>query len=254
MKRILSLIFFFLMLQIVSASATSAQSHEEEGIFFKANQAYNEERYQEAIDQYEELIDRGYRSGHLFYNLANGYFRLNELGEAILNYERSAALMPRDADLNFNRSYAMDLAQDAVEARNSLISMVFFWNASLNLAELFWIFAIINILFWSILIIRVYKKSDWNYYLMIVLSVFWIVAGLSFSLKYYKLNSDNRAVILEAEIDVLAGPDINDTLLFKLHEGTIVECERDEDDWSLIRISQSKRGWVLNRQTGKVKL
>ena len=253
MKSIISVIFAALIIQIISASSILAQSQEEE-IFFKANQAYNEGRYQEAIDQYEDLIDKGYRSGHLFYNLANGYFRLDELGEAILNYERAATLMPRDADLKFNRNYAMDLAQDAVESSDSLIFMAFFWSSSLNLSELFWIFVIMNILFWSILIIRLYKRSDWNYYLMIILSVFWVVTGSSFSLKYYKLTSDNRSVILEPEVNVLAGPDINDTLLFKLHEGAIVEYERDEDDWSLIRISQSKRGWVLNSQTGKVKL
>jgi len=33
----------------------------------------------------------------------------------------------------------------------------------------------------------------------------------------------------------------------------MVESERDEDGWSLIRISDNKRGWVLGSQAGKVK-
>ena len=41
-----------------------------------------------------------------------------------------------------------------------------------------------------------------------------------------------------------AGPDSNDTVLFKLHEGTTIQSVRIEDDWSLIRLSDSKRGWV----------
>ena len=252
MKRILSIMSAALMFLFLSASLTLAQSKEEE-IFFEANQAYNEGRYQEAIDQYEKLIKKGYQSGHLFYNLANGYFRLDELGEAILNYERASTLMPRDADLNFNLNHAMDLIQDAVDVQDSFISMAFFWNGSLNLAELFWIFAAINILYWGILIVRLYSRADWNYYLMIVFSVFWLITGLSFGLKYYQLNSDDRAIILESEVNVLAGPDIKDTVLFKLHEGTMVESERDEDGWSLIRISDNKRGWVLGSQAGKVK-
>jgi len=45
-------------------------------------------------------------------------------------------------------------------------------------------------------------------------------------------------------LDVLAGPDNQDTVLFKLHAGTIVHVERSEDGWSLVRLPDKKRGWV----------
>ena len=58
------------------------------------------------------------------------------------------------------------------------------------------------------------------------------------------LTTDARAVILKKEVDVLSGPDPNDTVLFKLHEGAIVKHERLEDGWALVQVSEEKRGWV----------
>jgi hypothetical protein len=77
-----------------------------------------------------------------------------------------------------------------------------------------------------------------------VVLIFWVIGGASFGLKWYEVGTDDRAVILSEEADVLAGPDIEDTVLFKLHAGAIVHHERSEDGWSLIRLPDMKRGWV----------
>ena len=66
----------------------------EEG-FYRANAAYKEGRYPEAIQGYRDLIASGHAGGHLYYNLGNAYFRSGALGPAILNYERARLLIPR---------------------------------------------------------------------------------------------------------------------------------------------------------------
>jgi hypothetical protein len=60
--------------------------------------------------------------------------------------------------------------------------------------------------------------------------------------------NDNRAVVLAKEADVRAGPDTGDTILFRVHEGTIVHYDRAEDDWILLQLSEGKRGWVGSLQ------
>jgi hypothetical protein len=107
-----------------------------------------------------------------------------------------------------------------------------------------WGFAGLNFLFWGILLLRLLVRPEWTYYVFIVLLIFWLVGGASLGVKWHQFNSDLRVVILTDEVDVLAGPDSNDTVLFKLHEGTTIQRVRIEDDWSLIRLSDSKRGWV----------
>jgi len=70
--------------------------------------------------------------------------------------------------------------------------------------------------------------------------------------KWYQLRADQRVVILTPVVNVLAGPEANDTVLFKLHEGTTVNRERTEDGWSLIRLSQNKRGWIKSDGIEKI--
>ena len=52
--------------------------------------------------------------------------------------------------------------------------------------------------------------------------------------------------MLAKKMEVLAGPDKEDTLLFKIHEGTMAYQERHESGFSLIRLPNSKRGWLVS--------
>lgn len=64
--------------------------------------------------------------------------------------------------------------------------------------------------------------------------------------------TDDRAVILQPELKVLAGPDIQDTALFILHAGTVVQVDRLEDEWSLVRLPDKKRGWVRSEAIERI--
>jgi len=251
-KRFVCLVIIILSGGFIFVDRAEAQNDAWAEGFFKANQAYKENRFQEAVDGYKQLAESGHKNGHLCYNLGNAYFRLNELGRAILYYERARLLIPRDADLNFNLRHAGDRIQDAVPRPQAFLSMTFFWLNSLTLDELFWGFVILNILFWGILFSRLFFRSEWTYYIFVVFMIVWFIAGISFGLKWYQVKTDNRAVILEPEVSVMAGPDIQDTLLFKLHAGTIVDCERSEDGWHLIHLSDKKRGWVVSKEIEKI--
>jgi tetratricopeptide (TPR) repeat protein len=236
----------------VPALCSQAKTNGWEELFFKANQAYKEGRFQEAVDGYGNIIQSGHATGHVYYNLGNAYLRLNQMGQAILNYERARILMPRDADLNFNLGYARDQTQDAISQPKGFIGTTFFWLNTLTFDELLWGFAVLNLLFWAVLLVRLFRPSEWTYYSSLILLALWLIAGASFGLKYFQQQTDDRAVILLQEVNVLAGPDIQDTLLFRLHEGTIVHLERSEDGWSLLSLPDKKRGWVKKEALEKI--
>lgn len=223
---------------------TEARTGAWDEVFFKANQAYKQEHFQEAIDGYNQLILSGHTTGSIYYNLGNAYYRQKQLGRAILNYERARLMIPRDADLNFNLRQARDQSKDAIPGSDDFVGMIFFWLDSLSLSELFWGFAALNLLFWGILLVRLFRRSDGTYYMLLLFFILWLIAGLSYGLKWYEVETDDRAVIVQDEAAVLAGPDIRDTVLFKLHAGTIVHHERSEDGWFLIHLPDKKRGWV----------
>jgi len=215
-----------------------------EEAFFRANQAYQTGHFQEAIEGYLGLIEIGVDGGPVYYNLGNAYLKGGQIGHAIWAYERGRLFSPRDADLRFNLSHARNQTRDAIEDPGGSVETVFFWLKSFNLLELFGCFAVLNLLLWSILAVRLFNRSEGLYYVFLVTLSLWFVAGLSFGLQYYRLATDDRAVVIEKEVPILAGPDTADTVLFKLHEGAMARHERSEGGWALVRISDKNRGWV----------
>ncbi len=249
MRRIiLSLLIF----SIFISSDLHAEKKADE-IFFNAGWLYKEQKYEEALEMYLKLVDMGHASGHIYYNMGNTCYRLNSIGHAVLYYERACILMPRDADLDYNLRYVRNLTKDVIEESPGILSMIFFWLDSVTLNELFWIFIIVNIIFWSGLILRLYDKEEWTYYFVIISLVAWIICGASFFKKLYDVETDDRAVILTDEADILSGPETGDTILFKLHTGAIVNFEREEEGWMLIGLPDNKRGWVESKDVGLVR-
>jgi len=220
--------------------------------FFEANQAYKNDQFQQAIDGYTRLIENGYDNGHVFYNLGNAYFRMGDLGRSILSFERARLLMPRDGDLSFNLSHARNQVQDAAVDMQISPFSGFLGLDSLNRFETFFGFTLLNILFFSLLCIRVFKRTEWTYYLSIFLAILISIGVCTLTLKWVAWATDNRAVVLSEEIAVQAGPDSRDTVLFKLHSGTVVRVERTENDWTLLQLSKDKRGWVESNQIERV--
>ena len=246
---ILWVMFVFTCVYSIALAETDKSAMER---FFEANQAYKTGRFQEAADGYIRLVEEGHENGHLFYNLGNACFQIGELGKAILYYEKASLLIPRDADLNFNLSHARSLTQDAVSPPASSLFSKLLGLDSFNFHEIFLVFAVLNVMLFSVLCFRLFKKTEWAYYLAILLVIFNCVGGLSLGLKWYGISNDNRAVVLAKEADVRAGPDPGDTILFKVHEGTIVHYDRAEDDWILLQLSEDKRGWVRDNQIERI--
>ena len=215
-----------------------------EETFFKANEAYREGRFQEAVKGYLRVIRLGHDGPRIQYNLGNAYFRMIQLGRAIVAYERAHVAIPRDADLNFNLAHARDQVMDAIPPSKGFFNMAFFWLPSVNLMELFWCFALLNLALWAAFLIRLFHRSEWLFYVLLLVLSLWFVMGISFGMKWTQIHNDDRAVILQKEVGVLAGPHAGDTLLFKLHEGSMVAQERAEEGWRLIRLPDKKRGWL----------
>jgi tetratricopeptide (TPR) repeat protein len=230
-----------------------AQEAQREERLFTANQAYKDGRFQQAADAYAQLIESGVANGHVYYNLGNACFRMNALGKAILNYERARFFTPRDADLNFNLRHVRTQLRDDIPEARGFINQTFFWLEEVTLREMLFVFASLNFLFWAVLLVRLFRKPEWSFYALIVLLIFWGIAGMSFGLKWVQLETDDRAVVLKKEISVMAGPETRDTVLFKLHEGTMVAQERWEDGWTLIRLPDKKRGWVTADAVKKIR-
>ena len=60
--------------------------------FTEANNLYNDSKYEKSIELYYQILDSGFHSAELYYNLGNSFYKLNDIANSILFYEKSLKL------------------------------------------------------------------------------------------------------------------------------------------------------------------
>ena len=115
MKRIILLIGFLVCAVPALYPREAEVKAEAEKVWERANTLYINGDYVGAAAFYEAIVDKGYISGRLFYNLGNAYFKAGELGRAVLNYNRAQKLMPYDKDVTYNLAVANGYVKDKID-------------------------------------------------------------------------------------------------------------------------------------------
>ena len=127
--------------------------------------------YQEAILHYEAIVkDGGVRNGKLYYDIGNAYFRLGDVGRAILNYKRAERFMQNDANLEQNLEYARNRRADRIEVqqREKVLKTLFFIHYDIPSRVKLFIFAISFGALWVSAAARIYVRSGWLKLVVIV--------------------------------------------------------------------------------------
>src|SRR5438034_1858696 len=120
--------------------------------FMRANQAYAQGHFKEAIGSYEALVRAGRWNANLFYDLGNAYFRTGDFGRAILNYERALALDRHHPEATANLQIARDESR-ALELQPTRLERYLHFTSinqySIAAAIAFWlgIFGIVALVF-----------------------------------------------------------------------------------------------------------
>ena len=81
----------------------------------KANKAYTEKKYEEAIGLYKVVLKNNNESWQLYYNLGSACFRDNDITSAILYYEKALKLNPGNEDIQYNLKVANTRITDKIE-------------------------------------------------------------------------------------------------------------------------------------------
>jgi len=100
MKRLLLIIW------LIYSTLALVKAENYDTLFYEANTAYTNEYYLEAIDNYLKIVDLGYESADLYYNIGNACFKLEDFPTAILYYEKAKKLDQNKEDILFNLSVA----------------------------------------------------------------------------------------------------------------------------------------------------
>ena len=108
MKSLIKIfVFSFLIINVMSASQI-------DDLMKQGNAAYQNGNYQNAISDYEKLVNDGYEGVSLYYNLGNAYYKDGKLGYSILYYEKALKLAPNDDDIQHNLAIANSKTIDKI--------------------------------------------------------------------------------------------------------------------------------------------
>jgi tetratricopeptide (TPR) repeat protein len=246
-RRVVALTIAAFML--VGGPVTGVRAQVE--IFEQANQLYVQGDYAEAVAAYEAVVDAGFTSVALHYNLGNAYFKTGDLGRAILSWERARALAPSDPDVLANLSLARSQTADAIEPlpRFWLISVASWWVDLLPRAVLIGLVAVAWLAVGAGVALRVLARRDelrsvgkWT---GVVGAVVVLVFGTNLFVRELGIGSAERGVILADAVPVRSAPaDQDDLTLFEVHEGTLVRIEERAGEWAEVVLDDGKVGWV----------
>ena len=78
----------------------------------KAENAYLSEKYNRAIELYNLAIEKDGLSTGIYYNLGNAYYKVGDLGHAVLSYERALLLDPNNADARASLAFVNSKLKD----------------------------------------------------------------------------------------------------------------------------------------------
>ena len=228
----------------------------------EAEQAFREGDYARSIEFFEKAIAQGIaedrESAQLHYNLGNAFFRNNQLGKAILHYERALLLDPGDSDIRHNLRFARNHTIDHIQPSTT----AFLTNWMIGIRNLLssngWAITaiVLFLLFLSCIAIFLFVRLVWArktaFYSGIVIFLFLMMANVfAFQQKNERVNR-HFAIVMPSGISVNASPDAGSTQLFQLHEGTRVRIRNSDGNWYEIEIANGSVGWTLKQNVERI--
>lgn len=229
-----------------------------DALWGRANDYYAAGEYDVALADYEAILNQGKYSAALYYNLANTYFKLDQLGKAILYYNRALRLSPTDEDIRHNLEYAEQMTKDSIEEIPEFVLTT--WMKAIRgvcsatawtIISLVMLVLALSMALAYLLAHRLSLRKT-GFYVMVVAGLLFIVTTL-FALSERKMVVDSReAIVMNSAVSIKSSPDRAAVELFVLHEGTKVYIGSEMAGWAEVRIADGRKGWIESNRIEKI--
>jgi tetratricopeptide (TPR) repeat protein len=224
----------------------------------EGNRYYMNREYEQAATCYRKILDMGYASGELYYNLGNTYYKSENLAMAILFYEKALLLEPNDEDTRQNLNLANARIIDKID--NIPVFFLLRWiNWLKNLySPNQWaifslvLFALSLAVFVWVVFSRSYRVKRATFGFGIFFLVLSITGLLIMQSRTRNVLHNRSAIIMVPSVNAKSSPDDQSTNIFILHGGTKVMLVDSVQNWKEIRIADGNKGWVPDEVLGEI--
>ncbi|MBF0488722.1 MAG: SH3 domain-containing protein [Nitrospirae bacterium] len=254
MSLINKLFMAAVVLCAIAFQSITVGAYPAEDAFKKAAEFYVEGKYDEAIREYYKPIQEGYESGNLYYNMGNCFLKKNNIGYAILYYEKAKRLIPADDDLKANYEFAESLIKNrqSVTSRpwlNRQLDRAYnpLTNNALMILILFFYVMIFAVLTAGIFIDERIREK----YSTVAISAAAALLIIS-SYVLYERVSGVQSVVLAGKVEARYEPFEKATVFFTLSEGMKVEVIDTDAQWYKIKRPDGKAGWTPKNDIGLI--
>jgi len=235
---------------ILAISLSANANFSPDSTLQRANTEYTEGNFEQAAELYKLLVDSGYTSAELYYNLGNAYFKQGQIPHAILSYERAFLLNPSDEDIEFNLEYARTFTVDRIEVLPQFFLTKWYQSVRGLLGSNGW--AWVSVGFVALLLVTAlffwFSYKPWVKRVAFILGLFFVLClslSIIFSLQEKsRMELRNKAIVFESVVTVKSSPGASSKDIFILHAGTKVQITKAIGEWVEIRIADGNKGWI----------
>ncbi len=228
---------------------------EGEASFHQANELVKSEPqrakdlFLKAALSFERIVrEGGIENGKLFYNIGNCYFRLGDMGRAILNYRRAETFIPNDINLQQNLDFARSRCLDKIEARSQtqVFRILFFWHYDLGQCTRSLLFLVFFNLIWAGFAVYLFKRAVWLRRVVLCCTFMALLLGASVGVEAWQQSRVRYGVVVAREVVARKGDSTTYEPSFKepLHAGTELTLVEDRKGWYQVELADGRRCWI----------
>lgn len=218
-----------------------------------ADTEYKKGNYLQAVKDYQELL-KGGPSAELYYNLGNAYYRLENITQAVLAYERALQLSPGDDDIRFNLQMARQKTIDKITPESEMF-FVTWWNQLVSIMGVdTWAYTALISLALFVLLLLVYLMADrvalrkLGFYGGLLLLLLFVLSNVCAAIQRSHIEERSGAVVISSSASVKKIPTGTSAEAFLLHEGTKVKIrDRSIKNWFGVKLEDGREGWIESR-------
>jgi len=242
MRKLLSLLF------LLNAVAWGQRTPPVDSLFNSAAVKYDGADYKAAIEDYGAILNTGFESVQIYYNLGNAYFKGGQVGRAIASYRRALELNPRDQETKTNLAFAKQFTIDRLEyPQVSFFASLFKRILSAFSAEE--AFLIWTILLWGTLCLwglHFLSRNGTRVFatLATIFVCLLLIISIPTAAKIYNQETESRGVLICSEAKIYSGPGEDFTLQFTGHEGLEFSVDERREAYYRITLDNGVKGWV----------
>ena len=216
----------------------------------KGLDAYRNNQYDLAIQEFENILDNNWDSPELYYNLGNALYRNGNISGSIWAYESCLRLSRTHIDAEYNLKLANLKVKDRVDLPDPPIYLKWYLSIKENYTSSIWIDITLFILLlvsFSVTVSRILSVISLNYIPGIFSTLFF--CSLFFTLhSIWTENSVHQGVIYYPTVEARSEPNTFSARLFEVHEGLKVSVSQTSKNWVEIELLDGKAGWIENHQ------